>query len=71
MSTFEISNENVITASFDDMLEEVCNAIEERKKAREKKEMQELIACYTKDRRGSITQIKESILPPIDSTKEV
>jgi hypothetical protein len=27
--------------------------------------------CYTKDHRGSVTQIKEPILPPIDFTKEV
>jgi hypothetical protein len=33
--------------------------------------MQELLACYAKDRRGSITQIKEPILPPIDPAKEV
>jgi hypothetical protein len=33
--------------------------------------MQELLACYAKDRRGSITQIKEPVLPPIDPAKEV
>jgi hypothetical protein len=33
--------------------------------------MQELLACYAKDHRGSITQIKEHVLPPIESTKEV
>jgi superfamily II helicase len=70
MSTFEISDKNVIMASFDDVLEEVRKAFEEHKKAREK-EMQELFACYTKDCCGSITQIKELILPLIDSTKEV
>jgi hypothetical protein len=59
MSMSEISNENVIKASFDDML------------AREEKEMHGLLVCYAKDRGGSITQIKESVLPPIDSTKEV
>jgi Ca2+-binding EF-hand superfamily protein len=41
-------------ASFDDMPEEVCKALEERKKAREE-EMQELLACYVKDSRGFIT----------------
>jgi hypothetical protein len=51
--------------------EKVRKAFEERKKAREEKEMQELLACYMKDHRGSVTQIKEPILPPIDSTKEV
>jgi hypothetical protein len=68
MSPFKINNENVIMASFNDMLEEVCKAFEESKKTLE---MQELLACYAKDRRRSITQIKELILPPIDSTKEV
>jgi hypothetical protein len=33
--------------------------------------MQELLACYMKDRRGSITQIKERVLPLIDYVKEV
>jgi hypothetical protein len=55
MSTSEISNENIIMASFADMPEEVRKAFEERKKAREEKEMQELLACYAKDPRGSIT----------------
>jgi hypothetical protein len=45
-------------------------AFEECKKAREK-EMQELLACYVKDRRGSITQINEVVPPLIDSTKVV
>jgi hypothetical protein len=71
MSTFEISNENVIMASFDDLPEEVCKAFEECKKAREEKEMHELLACYAKDCRGSTTQIRERVLPPIDSAKEV
>jgi hypothetical protein len=71
MSTSEISNENIIMASFDDVPEEVHKAFKECKKAREEKEMQELLACYVKDHRGSITQIKEPVLPPIDSAKEV
>jgi hypothetical protein len=50
---------------------EVCKAFKECKKGQEEKEMQELFACYVKDHRGSITQIKESILPLIDYTKEV
>jgi hypothetical protein len=33
MSTSEISDKNIVTASFDDMPEEVCKAFEERKKA--------------------------------------
>jgi hypothetical protein len=33
--------------------------------------MQELLACYMKDHHGSITQIKEPILPPTDYAKEV
>jgi hypothetical protein len=44
---------------------------EKRKKAQEEKEIQKLLACYAKDRRYSITQIKEPIHPPVDSTKEV
>jgi hypothetical protein len=71
MSTSEISNKNVIMESFNDVLEEVCKAFEERKKAPEEKEMQKLIACYTKDRCGCIMQIMEVILPLIDSAKEV
>jgi hypothetical protein len=71
MSTFEISNENVIMASYEDMPKEIRNVFEERKKAREEKEMQELLACYTKDHRSSITQIKDPVLLRIDSTKEV
>jgi predicted small metal-binding protein len=71
MTTFEISDKNVIMASFDDMQEEVHKAFEECKKAQEEKEMQELLACYAKDRHNSVTQIKEHVLPPIDSTKEV
>jgi hypothetical protein len=67
----EISNENIVVASFDDVPEEVCKAFEECKKAREEKEMQELLTCYTKDHHGSVTQVKELVLPPIDSTKEV
>jgi hypothetical protein len=58
-------------ASFDDVPEEVRKAFEVRKKAREEKDMQELLACYMKDHQGSITQIKEPVLPPIDSAKEV
>jgi hypothetical protein len=71
MTTSEISEKNIIMASFDNVSEEVHKAFEERKKAQEEKEMQELLACYMKDRRGSVTQIKKPILPPIDSTKEV
>jgi hypothetical protein len=33
--------------------------------------MQELLACYVKDHRGTIMQIKEPVFPLIDSTKEV
>jgi hypothetical protein len=71
MATSKISNKNVIMALFNDVSEEVCKAFEERKKAREEKEMHELLACYTKDHRSSIKQIKEPILPLIDSTEEV
>jgi DNA polymerase elongation subunit (family B) len=71
MATSEISNENVVMASFDDVAEEVRKAFEECRKAREENEMQELLACYVKDRCDSITQIKEPFLPLIDSTKEV
>jgi hypothetical protein len=58
-------------SSFDDVPEEVHKVFEECKKAREEKELHELLACYVKDRHGSITQIKESVLPPIDHMKEV
>jgi hypothetical protein len=68
MSTSEISNENVIMSSFNDVPEEVHKAFEERKKARE--EMQEL-ECYAKDRHGFVTQIKEPVLLSIDFMKEV
>jgi hypothetical protein len=71
MTTSKISDENIIMASFDDIPEEVRKAFEERKKAREEKEMQELLACYAKDHRSSITQIKEPIHPLIHSTQEV
>jgi hypothetical protein len=71
MTTSEISNKNVIMALFNDMPEEVCKAFKECKKAREEKEMQELLACYAKDHHSSITQINVLILPPIESTKEV
>jgi inorganic pyrophosphatase/exopolyphosphatase len=71
MTTSKVINENVITALFDDVLEEVCKAFKERKKAQAEKEMQELLAFYMKDRHGSVTQIMELVLPPIDSTKEV
>jgi hypothetical protein len=70
MTTSEISDKNVIKASFDDVPKEVRKVFEECKKAQEK-EMQKLGACYVKDHRGSITQIKEPVLPPIDYTKEV
>jgi hypothetical protein len=40
MTTFEISDENVIMALLDDVPEEVHEAFKERKKAREEKEMQ-------------------------------
>jgi hypothetical protein len=79
MTTFEISDKNIIMALFGDdiimalfgnVLEEVHKAFEELKKAQEE-EIHELHACYAKDHRGSITQIKEPVLPPIDSTKEV
>jgi hypothetical protein len=39
MSTSEISNENIIMTSVNDMLEEVRKAFVERQKAREEKEM--------------------------------
>jgi hypothetical protein len=68
MSTSEISDKNIIMASFDDVPIEVHKAFEERKKAQEEKEMQELLACYAKDHRDFITQIKEPVLPSIDST---
>jgi hypothetical protein len=51
---FQNQWKNDIMASFDDVLEEVYKALEERKKAREE-EMQELLACYTKDSCGSVT----------------
>jgi hypothetical protein len=70
MSMSKISDKNIIVATFDDVPEEVCKAFEECKKARGE-EMSELLACYTKDHHGSIMQIKEPILPLIDSTKEV
>jgi hypothetical protein len=70
MSSSEISNENIVVASFDYMPEEVRKAFKQHKKAREE-EMQELLACYAKDRCGSITQIKELVLPSIDYIREV
>jgi hemoglobin-like flavoprotein len=70
MSTSEISDKNVVMASFDDVPEEVHKAVEELKKALEK-EMQELLACYEKDRRSSIMQIRELILSLINYAKEV
>jgi hypothetical protein len=70
MTTFEVSNENVFMASFDDVPKKVCKAFEECKKAR-KEEMQELLTCYAKYHRSSITQIKELVLPLIDAIKEV
>jgi hypothetical protein len=33
--------------------------------------MQELLACYAEGHHSSITQIKESVLPPIDYEKKV
>jgi hypothetical protein len=69
MSTYEISNENIIMALFDDVPEEIHKSFKERKKARDEKEMHELLTCYMKDCRKSVTQIKEPILPPIDSMK--
>jgi hypothetical protein len=54
MTTFEISDK-IIVASFDDVPEEVRKAFKECKKAQEEKEMQEILACYAKDRRGSMT----------------
>jgi hypothetical protein len=69
MTTSKISDKNIVMASFNDMPEEVCKAFEECKKAQEK-EMQDLLACYAKDCHGS-TQIKEPVLPSIDSAKEV
>jgi hypothetical protein len=71
MTTSEISDKNIIMASFDDVPKKVHKSFKERKKAQEEKEMQELLACYAKNRCSSITQIKEPVLPPIDSTKEV
>jgi hypothetical protein len=71
MTTSKIIDKNVIMASFDNVLEEVRKAFEECKKAREDKEMQLLLACYVKDHCRSIMQIKELVLPPIDSTQEV
>jgi hypothetical protein len=71
MTTFKTSDENIVMASFDDVLEEVRKTFEECKKVWEEKEMQELLACYTNNCRGPVTQIKEPVLPPIDSTKEV
>jgi hypothetical protein len=71
MTTSKNSDKNIVVASFDDVPKEVCKAFEEHKKAREEKEMLELLACYTKDCRDSITQIKELVLPPIDPAKEV
>jgi hypothetical protein len=70
MPTSEINNENVIMSWFDDVPKEVHKAFEERKKAREEKEMQEL-ACYAKDHHGFVTQIKEPVLLLIDFMKEV
>jgi predicted ATPase len=49
MTTSEVSNENGVTTLFNDVPEEVHKAFEERKKARAE-EMQELLACYAKDR---------------------
>jgi hypothetical protein len=39
MTTSKISDKFFVMASFNDMLEEVCKAFEECKKAREEKEM--------------------------------
>jgi hypothetical protein len=71
VSTSEISDNNNVMASFDDVSEEVRKAFEECKKAREEKVMQELLACYMKDHHVSIMQIMEPVLPPVDYAKEV
>ena len=44
---------------------------EEYKAAREEKEKLEFLSCFTKDRRGSVTKIKEPVLPPLDDTNKV
>jgi hypothetical protein len=48
MSTSEISNENIIMASFADMPEEVRKAFEERKKAREEKRCRNFLHAMLK-----------------------
>jgi hypothetical protein len=70
MTTSEVSNENGVTTLFNDVPEEVHKAFEECKKARAE-EMQELLACYAKDRHDSVTQIKGLVLPLINYAKEI
>jgi hypothetical protein len=50
---------------------EIRKAFEERKKAREEKEMHRLLACDANECCSSIMQIRELVLPPIEPAKEV
>ena len=56
----EIDADNIIKPNFEELSKEHRQAYEEYKKAREDKEMQELLAKFKKDRQGISLRLEKS-----------
>lgn len=74
--TSEISTTNIVMPSLEKLPKETRKTFLERRrapkearKAREERELQEYLACFKKDHQGSISQVKEPVLPAADDDR--
>jgi hypothetical protein len=63
----DISTDNIIKPSFDELSEEHRQAYEAYKKKRDEEDMNRYLANFNKDRLGNITAVGDITFPPLQS----
>jgi hypothetical protein len=67
----DISTDNIIKPSFDELSEEHRQAYEAYKKKRDEEDMNRYLANFNKDRLGNITAVGDITFPPLQSKEQV
>jgi hypothetical protein len=67
----DISTNNIIKPSFDELPEEYRQAYEAYKKKRDEEDMDRYLANFNKDRLGNITAVGDITFPPLHSKEQV
>ena len=67
----DISTDNIIKPSFDELSEEHRQAYEAYNKKRDEEEMDRFLANFNKDRQGNITAVGDITFPPLHSKEKI